>query len=59
MSCNITRFYYCEPDITIEEFLRREYSKRKVAFDDIETLEADEFEKKLQEEDEDYLRIDL
>jgi hypothetical protein len=60
MSCNITRFYYCEPDITTVVFLRRDYYLRNgVAFDDIETIEADAFEQKLIAEEEDYLRVDL
>lgn len=60
MSCNITRFYYCEPDINTVEFLRRDYYLRNgVAFDDVETIEADAFEAKLIAEDEDYIRVDL
>lgn len=60
MSCNITRFYYCEPEITVEEFVRRDYHLRNgVAFDDIETIDADEFEKKLLQEEEYYIRVDL
>ena len=60
MSCNISRFYYCEPDITTVVFLRRDYHLRNgVAFDDIETIEADTFEQKLIAEGEDYLRVDL
>lgn len=60
MSCNITRFYYCEPEITVEEFVRRDYYLRNgVAFDDVETIDADEFEKKLLQEEEYYIRIDL
>lgn len=60
MSCNITRFYYCEPEITIQEFIRRDHHTRNgVAFDDVETIDADEFEKKLLQEEEYYIRIDL
>jgi hypothetical protein len=60
MSCNLTRFYYCESDIDLKAFIRRDYRLRNgIAFEDIETVDADAFEAKLQEEDEDYLRIDL
>lgn len=60
MSCNLTRFYYCESQISIKDFLRRDYHSRNgVAFEDIETVDADAFEAKLIEEDQDYLRIDL
>ena len=60
MSCNLTRFYYCEPEIKLKEFLRRDYYNRNgVAFEDVETSEADAFEAKLIEEDQDYIRIDL
>jgi len=60
MSCNITRFYYCEPEITVKEFIQRDYHLRNgVAFDDVETVEADEFERKLLQEEEYYIRIDL
>ena len=60
MSCNISRFYYCDSGIDIKSFLRIEhYSRNGVAFDDIETPEADAFEAKLIDEGEDYLRVDL
>ena len=60
MSCNITRFYYCESDITLQEFIKRDSKLRMgIAFEDIETTEADAHEAKLIEEDEDYLRVDL
>lgn len=60
MSCNISRFYYCEPSITVSEFVLREHRRRQgIIFEDIPTPEADEFEKKLIEEKEQYLRVDL
>jgi hypothetical protein len=60
MSCNITRFYYCDPSIDLKSFLILEHRSRNgVAFDDIETREADAFEKNLLQEGELYLRVDL
>lgn len=60
MSCNFTRFYYCEEDIDVKTFLSRDIRlKRGIAFEDIETAEADAFEEKLKAEGEEYLRIDL
>jgi hypothetical protein len=60
MVCNISRFYYCSPDIDVKTFIRLEENSRNgVAFDDIETVEADAFEAKLLEEQEPYLRVDL
>jgi len=60
MSCNITRFYYCDPSLDLKSFLRLEHRSRNgVAFDDIETQEADAFEENLLQEGELYLRIDL
>lgn len=60
MSCNISRFYYCESDIGTADFLRRNFHLRNgVAFDDIESIKADAFEQKLIAEAEDYLRVDL
>lgn len=60
MSCNITRFYYCDPDIDLKSFLKLDHYRRNgVAFDDIETGEANAFEEKLLQEGELYLRIDL
>ena len=60
MSCNITRFYYCDPSIDLKSFLRLEHRSRNgLAFDDIETTEADAFEDSLIKEGELYLRIDL
>lgn len=60
MSCNLTRFYYCEEDISVKTFLIRDMRLRHgIAFEDIETKEADAFEKKLKAEGEEYLRIDL
>lgn len=58
MSCNLTRFYLCESDISLKDFLKRDL-KYHVACVDIETIEADEYEKKLKQEDADYLRVDL
>lgn len=58
--CNITRFYYCEPEISLTDFLRRDYHARHgVACDDIETSEADAFEAKLIAENQEYIRVDL
>jgi hypothetical protein len=58
--CDISRFYYCDPDIDVKTFIRLEENSRNgVAFDDIETVEADAFEAKLLEEQEPYLRVDL
>ena len=60
MSCNLTRFYYCEEDISIKDFLIRDMRLRMgIVFEDIETKEADAFEEKLKAEGEEYLRIDL
>lgn len=60
MSCNISRFYYCDPSIDLKSFLIMEHRSRNgVAFDDIETPEADAFEATLVSEGEDYLRVDL
>ena len=60
MSCNLTRFYYCESDITLADFLKRDYRLRNgIAFEDVETKEADALEKQLISEGEDYIRIDL
>jgi hypothetical protein len=60
MSCNMTRFYFCQSDITIQEFIKRDLRMRMgIAFDDVETTEADAYEAKLIEEGEDYLRVDL
>ena len=60
MSCNITRFYYCDPSIDLKSFLILDNRRRNgVAFDDIETQEASAFEEKLLQEGEPYLRIDL
>jgi hypothetical protein len=60
MSCNITRFYYCDPSLDLKSFIRLEHRSRNgVAFNDIETQEAAAFEEKLIQEGELYLRIDL
>lgn len=45
MGCNLTRFYYDIDGWPVTE--------------DIETVEADEYEKKLDEQDIEYTRIDL
>jgi len=56
----MTRFYFCQSDITIQEFIKRDLRMRMgIAFDDVETPEADAYEARLIAEDEDYLRIDL
>lgn len=60
MACNITRFYYCDPSLDLKSFLQMEHRSRNgVAFDDIETVEANAFEEKLLREGELYLRVDL
>ena len=60
MVCNISRFYYCDPSIDVKTFIQlEERSRNGVAYDDIETVEADAFEAKLLEEQEPYLRVDL
>jgi hypothetical protein len=60
MSSNLVRFYYCQSDISLQDFLKREIkSQRGVAFEDVYKKEADTFEQRLKEEGEDYLRIDL
>lgn len=60
MACNITRFYYCDPSLDLKSFLQLEHRSRNgVAFDDIETVEANAFEDSLIQEGEPYLRVDL
>jgi hypothetical protein len=60
MACNITRFYYCDPNIDLKSFIKLEQRSRNgVAFDDIETVEANAFEDRLIQEGELYLRVDL
>ena len=60
MSCNFTRFYYCESDISLVEFLRQDFKLRNgIAFEDVETKEANALEQKLINDGEDYMRIDL
>ena len=60
MSCNLTRFYYCESDINLIEFLQRNHKLRNgIAFEDVETKEADLLEQRLIADDEEYLRVDL
>lgn len=51
MTINLTRFYI-DRDIEGKDFKYR-------AIEDIETVEADEFEAKLKEENVSYLRTDL
>jgi hypothetical protein len=53
MSSNLTRFYY-----DVDEDCRTGCFNSKV-FDDVETIEADAFEKKLKSQDIEYLRVDL
>ena len=56
----MTRFYYCESGITVQEFIRRDLRMQMgIAFEDIETTEADAHEARLIAENEDYLRVDL
>lgn len=58
--CNLTRFYYCESNIGLKDFLRRSYySENGVAFEDVETIDADAFEAKLIAENQEYIRVDL
>jgi hypothetical protein len=58
--CNLTRFYYCEPCLGLKEFLKRDYyTKNGVAFEDVETVNADRFEAKLIAENQEYIRVDL
>lgn len=60
MACNLTRFYYCESDISLKDFLKRDLNLRNgVAFEDVEKTEADQHEIRLINEGEEYLRIDL
>ena len=60
MSCNLTRFYYCESNISLVNFLKRDHKLRNgIAFEDVETRDADALEQKLINENEDYLRVDL
>ena len=60
MSFNLVRFYYCQSDLTLKEFLRRDLrTYRGIAFEDVEKKEADAFEQRLKEEGEDYLRVDF
>ena len=60
MSCNLTRFYYCESNISLVNFLKRDHKLRNgIAFEDVETRDADALEQKLINENEDYLRVYL
>jgi len=44
----------------LADFLKRDYRLRNgIAFEDVETKEADALEKQLISEGEDYIRIDL
>lgn len=53
MGSNLTRFYY---DFDEE---CRTGCLSQLAFEDVETVEADQFEVKLKEQDINYLRIDF
>lgn len=53
MSSNLTRFYY-----DFDEDCRTGCFNDK-AFDDVETIEADEFELELQQQNIEYTRIDF
>jgi hypothetical protein len=56
----MTRFYFCQSDITIQEFIKQDLRMRMgIAFDDVETPKADVYEAALIAENEDYLRVDL
>jgi hypothetical protein len=60
MVCNVTRFYYCDPNLDLKSFLKIEHRSRNgVAFDDIESEKANAFENHLIQEGELYLRVDL
>ena len=53
MASNLTRFY-----LDFDEECRTGCLNGKV-FEDVETVEADEFEKRLQAEEISYIRVDL
>jgi len=53
MSTNLTRFYY-----DVDDDCRTGCFNGK-AFEDVETIEADDFEEELQSKDITYLRVDL
>ena len=53
MASNLTRFYY-----DFDEDCRTG-CMANLAFEDVETIEADEFEKKLKKEEISYLRVDF
>lgn len=53
MGSNLTRFYFDVDDEVRTGFLN------SLAFEDVETLEADAYEEDLQSKDIVYLRIDL
>jgi len=60
MSFDLVRFYYCQSDLTLEDFLKKNLnSKRGIAFEDISKKEADTFEQHLKAEGQDYLRINF
>ncbi len=52
MGSNLTRFYY-ESEEEMERYLP------KASFEDVETIEADAIEKRLQEKNISYIRVDL
>jgi len=53
MASNLTRFY-----LDVDDDCRTGCLNGKV-FEDVETIEADQFEKRLQEEKISYIRVDL
>lgn len=53
MAINLTRFYY-DYDARYQTAL-----SPNLAFEDIETIDADKFEEQLKKEDVNYLRIDF
>lgn len=53
MASNLTRFY-----LDTDEECRTGCLKGK-AYEDVETIDADEFEKRLQAEEISYIRVDL
>jgi hypothetical protein len=53
MGTNLTRFY-----LDVDEDCRTGCLTNR-AFEDVETIEADEYEKRLQEEEITYIRIDF
>jgi hypothetical protein len=53
MASNLTRFY-----LDVDDDCRTGCLNGKV-FEDVETVEADKFEKRLQEQEISYIRVDL